>query len=165
MPPVRLAFLPFLLLTGCMEGNKPKPIARAGTKSQAALYQRLGGEPGIRKIVDDFCAEVLASDKIREVHKKHFRDDEEALKKKLVDQFGEESGGPQKYTGRSMKEAHKGLGITETDFAGLVAALVAALDKNKIAADDQKEFLGKLARFKDDVIETKLEGVSRKKDD
>jgi hemoglobin len=174
-------FVPLLLLAaGCMEGHKPEPIARVGEKPpakpargaiaaldvepavkekeksgpKASLYARLGGKDGIRRIVDDFCTALLESDAIREVHKKHIRDgDVDALKRKLRDQFGEESGGPQKYTGRSMKDAHKGLGITEADFAALVAALVKALEKNNVPEREQKELLTKLARYKDDVIE------------
>ncbi len=156
-----------ILCFGCMEGQKPNPIPRSSEKESPArvaeigsegkakpLYQRLGGAAGIRKIVDDFCANVLASESIREVHKKHFREgDVEGLKKKLRDQFGEETGGPEKYAGKNMKDAHKGLGITEADFGALVAALVMALDLNKVAPDDQKELLTKLAQYKGDVIE------------
>ena len=179
----RLAAAALLLVAGCMEGQKPNPVARVGVKPptedkpprpprddvaglgekappageggrKLSLYARLGGKEGIRRIVDDFCAAVVASDAVREVHKKHFREgDVEGLKQKLRDQFGEESGGPQKYAGRSMKEAHKGLGITEADFGALVSALVKALDKNNVKDRDQKEFLTKLARYKDDVIE------------
>src|SRR4051794_1538302 len=103
MKPARLAPVLVALALGCMEGNKPEPIKRVPARSANTLYQRLGAEPGIKTIVDDFCAEMLSSSKIREVHKKHFRADDGSLKKKLVDQFGEESGGPQKYTGKNMK--------------------------------------------------------------
>ena len=44
------------------------------------------------------------------------------LKKKLIEQIGEATGGPQKYTGKNMKDAHKGLVITDEDFDALVGA-------------------------------------------
>lgn len=156
--------LVFLFVAGCAEGTKPTPLPRVGDKS--TLYARMGGEAGIKKIVDDLVTEVVASDKYRPEHKKHFQEGDVAgLKKKLFEQFGQEAGGPQKYTGKSMKEAHKGLGITEADFAALVDSLVRALDKNKVSADDQKEFLTKLARYKDDVLAPpELKGVIQKKE-
>lgn len=159
--------VPAVILTlGCMEGQKPNPIPRSTEKdapprvaaigndpNRATIYQRVGGPAGVNSIVVDFCNNVLASDAIREEHKEHFRKGGDELKKKLRDQFGEELGGPEKYAGKNMKDAHKGLGITEADFAALVAALVKALDQNQVTKEDQQTFLTKLARFKDDVIE------------
>jgi len=51
------------------------------------------------------------------------------FKKNLVDQICEAAGGPCKYKGKSMKDAHKGMGISTADFNALVGDLVAALDK------------------------------------
>jgi hemoglobin len=138
-----------LALAGCLEGSKPTPLART-----PSLYTRLGGEPGITRIVDDLVANVVLSDKIRPEHKTHFvKGDVAGLKRKLIDQIGEATGGPQKYTGKSMKEAHAGLGITREDFNALVAALAKALDDNGVATADKDELLAKLAALKDDVVE------------
>ena len=89
------------LIAGCMEGTKPNPLPRSPGNAAGSLYQRMGGAAGMRKIVDDFCIEVIQNDKVREVHKKHFREDDGSLKQKLREQFGEEAGGPEKYTGKS----------------------------------------------------------------
>jgi hemoglobin len=105
-------------------------------------------------VVDDFVANVAADDRIKEAHKKHFREgDVEGLKRKLVDQVGEATGGPQTYTGKSMKEAHAGLGITDADFDALVAALVRALDQNGVPPAEKDELLGLLAPMRKDVVE------------
>jgi hemoglobin len=140
--------LVLILLAGCMEGQKPTP------QQKKLLYERLGGEPAISKVVDDFVAEVVADPKIKERHKKHFMDDNvPALKKKLIDQVGEATGGPQKYTGKSMKDAHKGLEITDPDFDALVGCLERALDRNKVGKAEKDELLGKLAGLRKDVVE------------
>jgi hemoglobin len=137
------------LLAGCMEGHKPNPLPRTPT-----LYARLGGEPGIKAVVEDLVANVLASDKIRPQHKAHLQQGDVAgLKRKLIDQIGEATGGPQKYKGKSMKDAHAGLGITDADFDALVEALVQALDKNKVGEAEKKELLGLLAPLRKDVVE------------
>jgi hemoglobin len=144
-----LALLPLLLtgLAGCTEGQKPNPAKRA-------LYERFGGEKAITKVVDDFVANVVADPKIKERHKEHFKKGDVAgLKKKLIDQIGEATGGPQKYTGKNMKDAHKGLGIDDDDFDALVADLRKALDDNKAAAADRDELLDMLGKMRPDVVE------------
>jgi hemoglobin len=175
-----------LTCLGCLEGQKPKPLPRAGAteteqiakmpasvptgKSDPAtikpaekpteepakpsLYDRLGKEEGISKVVDDFVANVVADDDIKEVHKKHFKEgDVPLLKRKLIDQIGQETGGPQKYTGKNMKDAHKGLEITNKDFDALVNDLAKAMDKNKVAEDDKNTILKVLETMRKDVVE------------
>jgi len=145
------ALFPLLLalLVGCTEGQKANPATRA-----ASLYERLGGEKAIAKVVDDFVANVVADTKIKKKHKDHFeKGDVAGLKRKLIDQIGQATGGPQKYTGKNMKDAHKGLGIDDADFDALVADLRKALDDNKAAAADRDELLKMLAPMRADVVE------------
>jgi len=143
---------------GCMEGTKPSPQQRAeSTRSGTAprsLYERMGGETVIVKVVDDFVANVAADDNIKEKHRKHFMEgDVAALKKKLVDQIGQATGGPQKYTGKDMKTAHKGMAITDKDFDQLVVDLVKALDNSKVGKAEQHELLTMLGGMRKDVVE------------
>lgn len=131
-----------------------KPAASSSQQSKKSLYDRLGGEKAITKVVDDFVVNVLADDKIKEVHKKHFREGDVAgLKKKLIEQIGEATGGPQKYTGKNMKDAHKGLAITNADFDALAGDLVKALDQNKAGKAEKDELMGMLAGMRKDVVE------------
>jgi hemoglobin len=154
---------------GCAEGQKTNPLpsvhappvvddpAKALAPIQKEkLYDRLGGAKAVIKVVDDFVANVIADPKIRPVHKKHFEDENiGVLKKKLIDQIGEATGGPQKYTGKSMKDAHKGLDITNADFDALIANVRKALDDNKAAAADRDELLKMLEGMRLEVVERK----------
>jgi len=54
----------------------------------------------------------------------------------------EASGGPCKYTGKDMKSAHTGTGITSADFNALVEDLLAALDKVLGQRSGQKCLIG-----------------------
>ncbi len=140
-------------VTGCMEGNKPE---KERQEREVSLYERLGKEAGITKVVDDFVEAVVKNDKYPPKLKDHFKRPEVAvLKKKLVDQIGQATGGPQKYTGKNMKDAHKGLGITEADFNALVSSLTQALAKNKVGEKEQQELLGLLGPMKGDVVEAR----------
>jgi hemoglobin len=141
----------FLACAGCMENQKPTPLART-----ASLYERLGKEPGITRVVDDFVAAVAADDKVRDKHKKHFKEGDVAgLKRKLIDQIGAATGGPHKYTGKNMKEAHRGLGITNADFDALVGDLVKAMDRNHVGPTEQGELKALLGPMRSDVVEVR----------
>ena len=73
-------------------------------------------------------------------------------KAKLVDQICEASGGPCKYTGKDMKTAHAGMGVTDADFDALVGDLVATLDKFKVPEKEKSELLGALGPMKKDIV-------------
>jgi hemoglobin len=71
----------------------------------------------------------------------------------LVDQICQASGGPCKYTGRDMKSAHAGMGVTDAAFGALVEDLVAALDKFKVGEKEKNELLSVLGPMKSDIVE------------
>src|SRR5262245_42174891 len=147
-----ILFCGVILAAGCMEGQKPTPLKRAA--AGGSLYERLGGEPAVVKVVDEFVVNVAADEKIKPEHRKHFQEGDVAgLKKKLVDQIGAATGGPQKYAGKTMKDAHRGLQITNADFDALVADLVKALENNKVGAAEKKELLDMLGKMRGDVVE------------
>jgi hemoglobin len=157
--------VPWLLLAlaGCMEGQKPTPLGRSAStagglkdtvQAMPSLYKRLGGHTAVEKVVEDVVDAVVADDKIRPEHKKHFMEGDVAgLKRKLVEQIGAATGGPERYTGKNMKDALKGLKITNADFDALVADAGKALDKNKVPAKEQAELKALLETMRPDVVE------------
>ena len=119
------------------------------------LYERLGGKPAIAAVVDEFVTRVAADKRINGFFAGTASDPTRlaAFKGKLVDQICEASGGPCKYTGRDMKSAHEGMGISEADFNALVEDLVGALDKFKVAPADKQTLLAVLGPMKKDIVE------------
>jgi hemoglobin len=75
------------------------------------------------------------------------------LKMHLVDQICEATGGPCKYTGRTMKETHAGMDVHDADFVALVEDLVKALDHHKVGKIEKGELLGMLGTMKSDIVE------------
>src|ERR1700751_4955974 len=75
---------------------------------EKSLYDRLGGKKAIVAVVDEFVGRVAADSRINGYFKDTASDPMRlsAFKMKLVDQICQASGGPCKYTGKSMKEAH-----------------------------------------------------------
>jgi len=120
-----------------------------------SLYDSLGGKSAITAVVDEFVANC-AGDKRINVFFASVASDAARLAKfktNLVNQICEAAGGPCKYTGKSMKEAHAGMGVSSADFNALVEDLVAALGKFHVAEADQKTLLGVLGPMKADIVE------------
>lgn len=118
--------------------------------AQDSLYARLGGNAAITAVVDQFLANVVADARIN----KFFANvDAARLRTLLIEQIGQATGGPEKYTGRDMKTTHKGMGITDADFNALVEDLVAALDKFNVPEKEKGELLAILGPMKGDIVE------------
>jgi hemoglobin len=120
-----------------------------------SLYERLGGKKAITAVVDEFVGRVAADTRINGFFAKTAADKQRlaSFKKKLVDQICQASGGPCKYTGKDMKTAHQGMGISGADFNALVEDLVGALDKFKVGDKEKNELLGALGPMKSDIVE------------
>lgn len=131
-----------LLLSACQNmGMMPM--------QQKSLYDRLGGKDAIVAVVDDFVGNVAADNRINRYFAKT---DIPRLKRNLVDQICAATGGPCTYTGRDMKTAHAGMGVTNADFDALVGDLVKSLDKFKVGAQEKNELLSALGGMKGDIV-------------
>lgn len=117
---------------------------------QSSLYDRLGGKDAIRAVVDDFVAGCANDSRITA---KFAKSDIARLKTMLVDQMCEATAGPCAYTGRDMKETHKGMGVTTGEFDALVDDLVSTLDRFSVPTAEREELLGLLAPMKPDIVE------------
>lgn len=122
------------------------------------LWERLGGEATITLAVDDFIVRVSRNPAInfsrKGVAKEWAGTPEQmvALRNQLIHFISAVTGGPLKYTGKSMKDAHAGMKITETEFNALTADLKASLDLQKIPAKERDELLSLVGKLKDDVV-------------
>ena len=132
-----------LLLAGCQS----MPM-QSGMPSKS-LYDRLGGQPAIVAVVDDFVANVAADSRI---NARFANADIPRLKRLLVEQICQGTGGPCKYTGRDMKSSHRGMNVTDAQFNALVEDLVKTLDKFKVPATEKGELLAILGPMKSDIV-------------
>jgi hemoglobin len=122
--------------------------------AEKSLYTRLGGKKAIAAVVDEFVARVAADKRINGFFKATASDPKRLAKFKgnLVNQICQGSGGPCKYTGKDMKTAHKGMGITAADFDVLVEDLTGALNKFKVGKKEQSDLLALLGPLKKDIV-------------
>lgn len=135
-----------LLLVTTLGACTHQPLAPAKDDS---LYQALGGQPGIERIVEGMLINISDNPKI--VH--HFAEtDIDRLYQMLVEQFCFESGGPCEYTGDSMADSHAGMDVSEADFNALVEDLIAAMDAEGVPVATQNRLLERLAPMRADII-------------
>jgi hemoglobin len=74
------------------------------------------------------------------------------LRNNLINQVGQASGGPEKYTGLDMKTAHKGMKITDAHFNALVEDLQASLVKYNVQSKAKIELLTALGGMRADIV-------------
>ncbi|HEV8609958.1 MAG TPA: group 1 truncated hemoglobin [Thermoanaerobaculia bacterium] len=130
-----------------------KPPANAAAAAAPSLYKRLGGYDAIAAVMDDFLAQ-MAQDKQLSRFLVGLSDSSKGrLRQLAVEQLCQAAGGPCVYVGRDTKTAHKGLGITGSDWDLAVKALVASLDKFKVPAAEKNELLGLVSSLKPDIVE------------
>jgi hemoglobin len=152
-----LAILVALTVAACAprEEKAADSAAAATTDTPRSLYDRLGGTTAIASVVDGFVANVAADARINKFFTRVASDTTamRQFKQKLVDQICQGSGGPCTYTGKDMKTAHAGMGLTGADFDALVEDLVKALDTAGVPQKEKDELLAVLGPMRTDIVE------------
>src|SRR5471032_1467796 len=111
------------------------PGSRAHAEDDIA-YRAFGGREGIAAVVDDLIINVQADPRT----KTYFEGTSfKRFKQKLTEQICLLTGGPCVYTGRSMKEAHKGLAVDRAAYYALIEDLQLAMDKHHVPFRDQNK--------------------------
>ena len=114
---------------------------------QKTLYQRIGGEATIVKVVDDLIARAIADPNVdftRQGTTRPWQPTPEnlaQLKKRLVQFLGTATGGPQRYEGEDLRTAHRGMRITSPQFRAFARDLAASLDAAGVKEKERKELL------------------------
>jgi hemoglobin len=143
---------PLITETVSDAGPEDAPVEPPKPKS---LFERLGGKEGITKVVDAFLKNMTGNDVVKKRFAKLSKERVEKLRTNLIEQICKESGGDCEYAGKSMKDAHKNMKVTEAEWNATVSALKAALDENKVAENEMNDLIGLVAPMKDDIVEVK----------
>ena len=110
---------------------------------EATLYERIGGAEAIGRLVATFYARVLADPEL----KPFFKGIEMAkLQRMQLELFSAALGGPQRYSGRTMVQAHRHLKIGLHDYQRFIRHLFDTLDDAGFGLSDQEryEVIGRL---------------------
>jgi hemoglobin len=119
------------------------------------LYDRLGGLYPIAALVDDFIDRVFANATLNanpNIFKARKEERKAGLKTQVSTLVCFVTGGPCKYVGQDMKEAHKDFHITEKEWEALMVDFRASLAKFKVPAAEQKELIDIVESTKKDMV-------------
>ncbi len=114
----------------------------SSTQPQPSLYERLGGIYNIAVVIDDFIDRVMSDARLNAnpaVDEAHHKVSAAGFKYLVTEMVGWATGGPQKYSGRSMLESHQHLNITPNEWDAFMDDLQQTLDKFKVPAAEQGE--------------------------
>ena len=109
-----------------------------------SLYERLGGIYSIATVVDDFIDRIMVDDRLNanpRVDEAHHRVLPPGFKYLVTEMVGEATGGPQRYTGRTMEDSHRDLRITATEWDAFIDDLNQSLDKFGVPPQERSELL------------------------
>lgn len=120
--------------------------------SDPNLFEAIGGKDAVKAAVDLFYDKVLADDRI-----KHFFDgvDMEAQKLKQRGFLTLAFGGPNAYTGKSLRDGHKPLvekGLDESHFNAVMENLGATLKELNVPDELIEKAAAIAMSTKDDVL-------------
>jgi len=123
--------------------------AMAVAHASPTLYEKIGGEAKVRAIAEEFTAAILADDRI------NFTFAESDVKKftqLFFEQLCNITGGPCKYSGRDMHEAHAKLAINNAQFNAIAEDLYIAFDKVHVPYYLQNRVMVMLAPMQKDIV-------------
>lgn len=118
-------------------------------RETTTLYEKLGGQPAIEQVVDDFYQRILADDTIN-----HFfaHTDMEKQRRHQTAFISYALGGLNQYTGRSMEKAHTGLNLQPEHFDAIAKHLGEALAVHDVSQEDINRVLERVSTLKEAVL-------------
>jgi hemoglobin len=117
-----------------------------------SIYERIGGEGAVDAAVDLFYRKVLGDDRVSNFFDDTDMDEQRAKQKSFLTMV---FGGPNDYTGKDLREAHKGLvddGMNDSHFDVVAVHLQNTLEELGVSGDLVKEVMMIVAGTRDDVL-------------
>ena len=112
------------------------------TQDSPSLYERLGGVYSIAAVMEEFIDRIMVDPRLNanpRVDEAHHRVSPAGFKYLVTEMVCWASGGPQRYTGHSMKDAHQHLMITAAEWKAFLDDLQQTLDKFAVPQAEQAE--------------------------
>jgi len=117
-------------------------------QAQQTLYERLGGEEGLSKLLVAFYDRVLQDEALSGF----FIDVPiEKLQHMQHEFFAAALDGPVDYSGRPLSEVHAGMGITPHHLRLFLDHLLETLEGYEIGEDDRYDIVSRINLFADEI--------------
>lgn len=121
----------------------------------ASLYERLGGVYAIAAVVDDFIDRVMDDPRLNanpKVDEAHHRVSRAGFKYLVTEMVCWATGGPQTYTGRSMRDSHAHLDITEGEWRSFLDDFRQTMERFQVPESMRQELLAIIDSTKSDIV-------------
>jgi hemoglobin len=120
-----------------------------------SLYSRLGGVYSIATVVNDFINRIMVDPRLNAnplVDEAHHRVPPAGFKYLVTEMICWATGGPQKYTGKSMADSHAQLKITSKEWEAFLDDFQQTLDKFAVPVDEQAELKAIVDSTRSDIV-------------
>ena len=130
----------------------------ADARQVQSLYDRLGGVYPISAVVDTFIELLLVNDVLNAnpaIDAARKRVPAAGIKYHVTALVCRETGGPCKYTGRTLKESHAHLNISEKEWQAMLADLHRVMNNYRVPAKEQAELVAIVESTKKEIVTRK----------
>ena len=118
-------------------------------QAEPTLYEQIGGEPVLRKTVEEF---VVIMEKDDRINFAFGNTDITKFKQLLFEQLCNITGGPCQYTGRTMKESHEKMEVDNVMFNALAEDVYIAFDRAGVPYRLQNKVMAIFAPMQRDIV-------------
>jgi hemoglobin len=112
------------------------------------LYDRIGGEATLARLVDAFYDRVLDDEDLAPFFE---HTPMERLRRMQLEFFGAALDGPQSYSGLALAHAHQGRGIRVHHFQKYVQHLLDTLEGFDLSKEDREEIITRISKYVNDI--------------
>lgn len=123
--------------------------------TETSLYDRLGGVYAIAVVVDDFIDRIMVDPRLNAnplVDEAHHKVPPAGFKYLVTELVCQVTGGPQRYTGRSMADSHAHLKITAGEWEAFLDDFRETLAKFNVPAKEQAELFAIVDTTRADIV-------------
>ena len=120
-----------------------------------SFSERLGGVYSIATVIDDFIDRIMVDPRLNanpRVDEAHHRVPPAGFKYLVTEMVCWATGGPQKYTGRTMKDSHQHLMITTAEWEAFLDDFQQTLDKFAVPQAEQAEIKAIIDSTRADIV-------------
>ena len=131
--------------------DKPTAEKPQGDKPQGTLFERMGGEPDVRKLVEEFYNRVLGDPELTRFFEHTPMD---KLRDMQYEFFVVALDGPIDYTGRPLHFVHHGRGITRRHLARFLDHLLDTISLSHPNEQDVYDVISRINVYADQITGT-----------
>lgn len=131
------------------------PPDAAESAPAGSLFERLGGVYSIAAVVDDLIDRVMDDPRLNanpKVDEAHHRVSRAGFKYLVTEMVCWATGGPQVYTGRSMRDSHSHLDITEAEWLAFLDDFDQTMNRFAVSASMRSELRAIVESTKADIV-------------